>query len=291
VNAKIGALLPAEPAFDIHFDDAPTFYVNGQPTRTDPTVRQLERDVGNATAIDPYAGGAAVPITVNLADTVEEQTLHMINSDPKRTPTFTLFGNPDFFFQTTNPTCGASVCVNPGFAWNHGDVQDEIGNTWLGVVGPGVRRLGVNDRVWTDHVDVRPTMLSILGLADGYQSDGRVITQILGDGGLSHGFDDRTASQLGDAYKQLNAPFGSFGQDTLVASTAALKSTNELNYDAIESSIANLTFQRDALAGTIRSALNAAEFGNGRIDGDQANDWIRQAQALLAQAHALAATS
>ena len=26
----------------------------------------------------------------------------MVNSDPKRTPTFTMFGNPDFFFQTTN---------------------------------------------------------------------------------------------------------------------------------------------------------------------------------------------
>ena len=34
-----------------------------------------------------------------LADTVEEQTLHMINSDPKRTPTFTLFGPqlPEWF--------------------------------------------------------------------------------------------------------------------------------------------------------------------------------------------------
>ena len=30
VNVKIGAVLPAtEPLFDIHFDDAPTFYVNG----------------------------------------------------------------------------------------------------------------------------------------------------------------------------------------------------------------------------------------------------------------------
>ena len=30
VNVKIGAVLPAgEPAYDIHFDDAPTFYVNG----------------------------------------------------------------------------------------------------------------------------------------------------------------------------------------------------------------------------------------------------------------------
>ena len=290
VNAKMSSLLPAtEPSYDIHFDDAPTFYVNGQPTRTDPSVRQLERDVGNATAIDPYQGGVAVPITVNLADTVEEQTLHMINSDPKRTPTFTLFGNPDFFFQTTTPTCGGNVCVNPGFAWNHGDIQNEIGNTWLGMVGPGVRRLGVTDQIWTDHVDVRPTMLSILGLADNYVDDGRVITQMI-DGRL-HGFDGNTATELGDVYKQLNAPFGAFGMDTLTASTAALKSTDDLTYDTIESTIANLTFQRNALAGTIRAALNDAEFGNGRIDESEARDWIKQANDLLAQAHALAASS
>ena len=157
------------------------------------------------------------------------------------------------------------------------------------MVGPGVRRLGVTDQIWTDHVDVRPTMLSILGLADNYVDDGRVITQII-DGRL-HGFDGNTATQLGDVYKQLNAPFGSFGQDTLTASTAALKSTDELNYDAIESTIANLTFQRNALAGTIRSALNDAEFGNGRIDESEARDWIKQANDLLDQAHALAASS
>jgi len=134
-------------------------------------------------------------------------------------------------------------------------------------------------------------MLSILGLDDGYVADGRVITQILDEQSLSRGLDDHVASGLGDAYKQLNAPFGSFGQDTLVASTAALKSTSDLTYDTIESKIANLTFQRDALAGTIRSALDAAEFGDGKIDESQARDWIKQAQRLLDQAHALAASS
>jgi hypothetical protein len=99
VNVKIGSVLPAgEPGYDIHFDDAPTFYVNGPagqngPGPTDPSVRKLERDVAAATAVDPYAGGA-VPIAQRLADVVEEKTLHMINPDPKRTPTFTMFGTP-----------------------------------------------------------------------------------------------------------------------------------------------------------------------------------------------------
>src|SRR5437762_8897508 len=32
---------------------------------------------------------------------------------------------------------------------------------------------------WTDHTDVRPTMLSLLGLTDDYGHDGRVVSQVL----------------------------------------------------------------------------------------------------------------
>jgi hypothetical protein len=294
VNAKIGDLLPSgEPSFDIHFDDAPTFYVNGQPERTNTALRRLELDVANATAPDPYAG-AVVPIAQRLADTVEEKTLHMVSSDPKRTPSFTMFGNPDFFFQTTNLSggcAGSSVCVNPGFAWNHGDVQDEIGNTWLGIVGPGVQRGGIDSKTWTDHVDIRPTINAILGLSDSYQDDGRVIGEILSDKAAPNGLgDSRTTSQLGAIYKQVNAPFGQFAMDTLTASTTALKSTDALKYDSIETKIADLTTQRDALAGAIRQALNDAAAGNDRIDESQARAWVKKAQSLLDQAHALAAT-
>ncbi len=296
VNAKIGALLPAgEPAFDIHFDDAPTFYVNGQPERTNAALRKLEQDVSTATAPDPYAGNVT-PIAVSLADTVEEQTLHMVNSDPKRTPTFTMFGNPDFYFQTTNLSggcAGSSVCVNPGFAWNHGDSQDEIGNTWAGFVGPGIERHGVDSKTWTDHVDLRPTINAVLGLQDSYLDDGRVITEIVDDHTLSHGLHegDNRSSQLGAAYKQINAPFGQFATDTLAASTTAIKSTDPLKYDSIEKQIADLTVQRNALAGAIRQALNDAASDGPSLDESQTRDWIKQAQVLLTQAHVLATSS
>ena len=39
-----------------HFDDAPTVYVHGQPGRTDPAVRQLEKVSGQLTATNPYTG-------------------------------------------------------------------------------------------------------------------------------------------------------------------------------------------------------------------------------------------
>jgi len=291
VNVKIGDVLPAgEPAFDIHFDDAPTFYVNGQPERTNAAVRKLEQDAARATAPDPYKG-AVIPIAQRLADTVEEETLHMVNSDPKRTPTFTLFGDPDFFFQTTplsGACAGSSVCVNPGFAWNHGDIRDEIGNTWAGYVGPGVASNGIDPKTWTDHTDLRATMMALLGLHDDYTGDGRVVTEIVEQKALPAALKSNNVQELGTAYKQVDAPFGQFASDTLVASTAALKTTDALKYDRIEAAIANLTTERNALAGQIRQALFDAANGSGTIDGNQAKEWISRAKSLLDRAHALA---
>src|SRR5205807_2459313 len=83
--------------FSVHSDSAPTVYVNGQPARTDPTLRNLERSFAGLNAIDPYISPNPAPVFVQLADPVEEQTLHMVNRDPARTPSFTAFGNPDFF--------------------------------------------------------------------------------------------------------------------------------------------------------------------------------------------------
>ena len=218
----------------------------------------------------------------------------MVNSDPKRTPSFTLFGDDDFFFQIGNvckgpaPDPGVPECVNPGFAWNHGDDQDEIGNTWFGMVGPGVDRHGIDSKTWSDHVDLRPTINALLGLQDNYTDDGRVVTQVLDDRAVPKGLDDNSVAKLGASYKQINAPFGQFADDTLVASTAALKTSDAQKYESIETAIANLTLTRNVLAGEIRQALNDASSGNGRIDDDQARAWIKRAQNLLDQAHALA---
>jgi hypothetical protein len=292
VNANIKGLLPGgEPGFDIHFDDAPTFYVNGHPGRTDPTVRKLERDVAGLTATDPYVnGGSTVPLTERLADPVEEKALHMVNSDPSRTPTFTMFANADFYFQTTNPTCGGNPCVNPGFAWNHGDFQHEIANTWVGMVGPGVQDAGLDPSTWTDHTNVRPTMLALLGLHDDYLNDGRVLVEGLDTKATPHALvaHRETVRRLGDAYEQLNAAFGDFALETLQASTAAIASSDESTYNRIEDAIASLTQRRDALAGDIKSQLAAAAFDAQDLDEGQAKSEIDQAQELIDQARTLA---
>jgi hypothetical protein len=303
VTLNLNSVLPAgEPTYAIHFDSSPTVYVNGEPGRTDATVRTFERDAGAATAVDPYVSTSTpTPVAVALADPVGEKALHMVNSDPQRTPTFTLFGNPDFFITTSNSSCPDPTpakrvpdCINPGFAWNHGDIQPEIANNWLGLVGPGVKNLGMNS-TWTDHTNVRPTILELAGLRDDYLNDGRVLIEVLTDQAVAQTLraHRETLLRLGAVYEQVNASFGQFGLDLLTASTKALKSgspSDDSRYALLETSIGNLTARRDALAAQIRAALNGAAFGGQALNEHQAKAWITQAQSLIDQAHTLAAS-
>src|SRR6266545_4427166 len=151
-----------------------------------------------------------------------------------------------------------------------------------------------DDTTWADHTDVRPTMLSLLGLEDSYVHDGRVLTNALDNGAAPHALREhrRSIKQLGDTYKQLNAPFGQFAMNMLAASTKAIKSgtaADDSRYTSIEDQIASLTSARDALATQIRNALDAAAFGGPAINVHQARDWIAQAQVLLNRSAALAA--
>ncbi len=99
--------------------------------------------------------------------------------------------------------------------------------------------------------------------------------------------------RLGESYKQLMASFGSFSMDTLVASTRALASNSagDETYTTIENQIHLLTDQRDALAADIRTGLNNAEFNGTNLSERQIRSWTQTSDALLAQAHDLAAGS
>jgi hypothetical protein len=290
VNVNLPPLLPSGNAtFSVHSDSAPTVYINGNPTRTDTSVRKLERDVSGLSLADPYVNnGQSIPITASLADPIEERALHMINADPARTPTFTLFANPDFFVSAgTNPTCGGNPCVAPGFAWNHGDVQEEIGNTWAGFVGPGITTLGLDPKTWTDHTNLRPTILALLGLKDDYLHDGRVLIETLDAKALPPTLEQsKDALPLAELYEQLNAPFQQFAADTLSMSTTALGSTDETKYASLEDQIAALTKRRDYVAGKIKTALERATFAAKPIKPSLAAKWIAAGQKLLADADA-----
>jgi hypothetical protein len=293
IDGNIPALLG--PGFSIHADDAPTFYVTGNPKPTDAVARNLEHAA--AALVDPTNAitGEPTPLTQRLADPVEEKLLHMVTTgDPNRTPTFTMFGNPDYFLNSFNlppAPCSGATCFaeDPGFAWNHGDFQKEIVTTWLGLVGPGVRNDGKTGEVWSDHTDVRPTILSLTGLQDDYTSQGRVLFEVLNQSAVPRSLRQHreTLQELADVYKQLNAPVGKFGLDTLRVSTRALEG-NDTTYTSLESSLSALGDQRDAVAGQISQMLNAAAFGGQAINEHQANGLIDQAQTLIDRAAELA---
>lgn len=284
----------------IHSDDAATTYVNGQPLSNSSTVRTLEKTMAGISVLDPHTGSNEGLLGTNLGpdlqgaivDPAAMQLVHMNTvADPNREPTFTFFGNPNFFFSTSG---SHSAVVFTSNSWNHGDIQPEIARTFIGIVGPGVKNLGVTQPgdFFTDHVDVRPTMMSLVGLKDDYQHDGRVILELLDPNILPsslHAHSD-TLLQLGQIYKQIDAPFGALAESTLTVSTYAIlsDSTGDAVYNNLEAKIASWTTQRDALAAQIQSMLEGAEFSREAINEQQAKQIISEGQALLNQASACA---
>ncbi len=297
VSTNLTGLLATEQGittpFNVHSDDAPTVYINGNPARDAAVTRTFERASAQLTAVSPINGNTET-ITQFLADPVEENILHMVTADSARTPTFTLFANPDYFLFHGGPSCPVTnpcVTEGPGFAWNHGDVQPEITTTWLGMVGPGITNLGVDGSTWSDHTDIRPTIMALTGLQDDYSHDGRVLTEDF-DGWarptatrLNGGF-----AKLAVIYKQIDASVGQFALATLAASTQAIESgssSDDSRYVALENQLASLDSQRDALAGQMIALLEGAEFNGQAITQEQAQPLVAQGQALLAQADAL----
>jgi len=218
-------------------------------------------------------------------------------------------GCPSATASTAATTCSF---VSNGFAWDHGYYAPEIDNTWLGLVGPGVANRGVDGRsaadgpssadgansdpklvtqiadpgTWGDETDLRPTLLSLVGLKDDYVGDGRVLVEDLTNPPGKTG--QPKYERLAVCYKQLDASVGVFGTDLILADTAALKtgsSSDDSTYDSTLDRIKSLGAARDALATKIKGDLFAAEFGDHPIPG--AND-LRDCESILARANALA---
>jgi len=278
ISAQTGITTP----FTVHSDSAPNFYITGNPSQTDSTTRSLERAAGTVTAVNPYSGVTEV-VSNYLADQAEMGLLHMITADPKRDATFTMFAKPDYFLSTFPGPTGQTIEINPAFNWNHGDIAPEINTTWLGVVGPGVRHLGVTNKLWTDHSDIRPTLLALAGLKDDYAHQGRPITEIMSG-------QDRSINQLAFAYKQINAPVGQLSLDSIKFATKATLSisTGDQTYINADATIAEWTADRNALAAKMIKLLDTTAPGSHENEGDS-EGLISEANKLLAEVHAAAA--
>jgi hypothetical protein len=246
-----------------------------------PPEETLER---NGHHVSPITGNVD-QLTVALADPVELKLLHMITGDPQRTPTFIMFGNPDWYFQTSGPDAQESSA----FAWNHGGIQKEL-------VGPGIRNAGIDEETWSDHTDIRPTMLALAGLVDDYEHEGRVLAEEINPWALPDGIRASGGEfvELAQAFKRINAPNGELGRASLRISTKALASgstADDSKYTKLENALANLTSLRDALASTMLSRLEDAAFRGKRISEFDERALTFQAEALLFLVHSIEAGS
>ena len=122
-------------------------------------------------------------------------------------------------------------------------------------------------------------MMYLLGLSTDYQPDGRVIMQILTPQ-VAQGGNGASFIELGDVYKQLNAPYGAFAHWLIVASTNGIKS-DDTTYLSTEQQIQSLTTQRDALVQQMKDVLDGTANGH-------REQLIQQGRALLTAAQTLA---
>ncbi|MBV9374107.1 MAG: hypothetical protein JO320_03440 [Alphaproteobacteria bacterium] len=298
IDADLSRLMATETGegtpFAVHSDDAPTFYISGNPGQLDPITRRFEHEVGGTgndgqglTVFNPITGNTDI-LTQAIADQQEQAFLHMVTADPKRTPNFILFANPDYFLSASGNTTHCvplSVCSQEGagFAWNHGDFQPEITNTWLGMAGPGIEHVGQTGAFFTDHTDIRPTIMSLTGLTDNYAHDGRVVIEIMTDEAVPAPLQQHRAlfGQLAGTYKNINAPLGTLGMKTLQSVTKAIQA-NDTTYIGYVAQLKALTGERNTIAGNMIKMMEASEFGGIPFNDVVANVQITLGQRLLA---------
>jgi hypothetical protein len=300
IETSINRLLSTErhnvTAFELHFGSAPAFYVRGNPLATDPLTRTLEQDVSKLTVRNPITDKTD-NLAALLADRAEMQLLHMITASPARAPNFIMFGDPNYFNRTApeQTDCAAQPpCVeqNPQLAWTHGDIQQVTGSSWFAMAGPGVARLGTLTEMASDHTDLRPTLLALVGLTDSYVHDGVVLVDALEGAALPAELQrSREAfAALARAYKDLNDPLGQLGRNSLALATGAIKGT-DTDYERYLGAIGAITAARDALAREIKARLDGAAFAHRPLDPASAGALIDRAEALINRVEELAGSS
>ena len=112
--------------------------------------------------------------------------------------------------------------------------------------GPGSRTTAIDSHTWTDHTNLRPTILSLVGLKDNYTDDGHVLVQALdkqvGAGRARRLEDRRPRAGLRAAERTVRRLLGG---DARVVDQGARAATTRATttYTSIETSIQTLTTQ------------------------------------------------
>jgi hypothetical protein len=232
----------------------------------------------------------------------------MRTADPDRTPGVVGFSNEDHFNQTlplinasTNssscnrfPSQTDATCLSNGFLWLHGNFAPDIVNTWAGLVGPGVVNAGVDSRTWADHADLRPTLMTLLCLQDGYTHEGRALLEDIKDSALPPSVARNRAAlePLMQTFKRLNAPVGQFGRAAIQMSTNAIES-DAVTYAVLDDTLDRLVSQRDTLVASMEAELDKVPGCGGFTRADTAGNFIQltaRGRALLASVQAVRGT-
>ncbi len=188
--------------------------------------------------------------------------LHIADGTDARTPAFMAFSDADATFRFDNR--------RTSFRWNHGNIDPDITNIWIGLRGPGITPGTLTG--FTDHVDIVPTIRALLGIRNGPDTDGVAILTAFersGGGGLI---------ALREAFKQLNAPVGRFGQGLLQISTEGIRAGGESRAEA-DGRIDDLVEERDEWVVQARAILDGVK----SADPDRIQDLLETAHELLAK--------
>jgi hypothetical protein len=286
VQVDIAGLLAAQNvpfAFSPDAGAATAVWINDDPAPTAAPARALERATAQLRAQSASSSGPE-PLLRYLADRPEMRLLHMVSTDAARTPSFVLLARRGYL-----AACPTAVCTTAGPHQGGGQDYAEPGaNTaWVALAGPGVARRRLDAATWMDEADIRPTLLTLTGLRDGYAHDGRVLSEALQPEALPAGI-----GQSRDAYetvaarlKQLDAPAGRVGTLSLTTATrsATSSSPGDTEYRSYVARMDGFTRRRDSAAGAMRKTLEEAAFGGTALDAKRATALTEGADLLLAE--------
>jgi hypothetical protein len=119
--------------------------------------------------------------------------------------------------------------------------------------------------------------------------DGRVLAEWIDDKALPPGIRRRRENfvELAEVYKQLNAPLGELGRASMVYANRSVADVDRV-YARYLAKIGDITSQRDSLASDIKTALDAAAFGNQPVDEGSEDGLGHRARALIDRVEDLA---
>lgn len=274
-------------AFDLIFGAAASLYLRGNPAPGEPATRQLEQDLAGLQIVDP-SSGAARPLTEAIADRATMQFLHLAAASAARRPSVLLFAQSGIEAvggASAGPCAAAAPCIqrDPASAWVRAGLSEATTQSWMAMVGPGVKALGETDAVASSVVDMRPTLLALLALRDDYRHDGHVLARVMTSDALPAAINasEPGYTALADLCRDLDAPLGVLGRRVLARMDRAVRADDDAYRQALQGLDALATV-RDRLALQEKALLASAAFDNRPLDPAQLSALISESKAILA---------